>query len=114
LVARTGVEPVIFRCLMIPWLQVNTLRRNNLKEFVVSFLMANNEVRLKAGLNQCQTCNHLLASGVDEGLVLKIGGWKTRAMLDRYNVTDIRRLSAAMEKGGKFVTDRIAVANASR
>jgi len=35
-------------------------------------------------------------------------------MLDRYNVTDITRLSAAMEKGGKFVTDRIAVANASR
>ena len=51
---------------------------------------------------------------LDEGLVLKIGGWKTRAMLDRYNVTDITRLSAAMEKGGKFVTDRIAVAGASR
>jgi hypothetical protein len=35
-------------------------------------------------------------------------------MLDRYNVTDITRLSAAMEKGAMFVTDRIAVANASR
>jgi integrase len=63
---------------------------------------------------RCSGAINLLASGVDEGLVLKIGGWKTRAMLDRYNVTDISRLSVAMEKGGKFVTDRIAVANASR
>ena len=56
----------------------------------------------------------MLASGVDEGLVLKIGGWKTRSMLDRYNVADITRLSAAMKKGGKFVTDRIAVAGTTR
>src|SRR6516162_11428406 len=42
---------------------------------------------------------NLLASGVDEGLVLKIGGWKTRAMLDRYNVADVSRLTAALEKG---------------
>jgi len=47
---------------------------------------------------------NLLASGVDEGLVLKIGGWKTRSMLDRYNVADVSRLAAALEKGGKFVT----------
>jgi integrase len=57
---------------------------------------------------------NLLASGVDEGLVLKIGGWKTRSMLDRYNVADITRLSAAMKKGGKFVTDRIAIAETTR
>jgi integrase len=57
---------------------------------------------------------NLLASGIDEGLVLKIGGWKTRSMLDRYNVADITRLTAAMEKGGKFLTDRIAVAGAAR
>jgi integrase len=63
---------------------------------------------------RCSGAINLLASGVDEGLVLKIGGWKTRSMLDRYNIADITRLSAAMEKGGKFVTDRIAVAEATR
>ena len=46
---------------------------------------------------------NLLASGVDEGLVLKIGGWKTRSMLDRYNVANTTRLADAMTKGGAFV-----------
>jgi hypothetical protein len=46
-------------------------------------------------------------------LVLKIGGWKTRTMLDRYNVTSVERLAAALEKGGRYVTDRIAVAGNS-
>jgi integrase len=59
---------------------------------------------------RCSGAINLLESGVDEGLVLKIGGWKTRTMLDRYNVTTMTRLSAAMEKGGKYVTDRIAIA----
>jgi integrase len=63
---------------------------------------------------RCSGAINLLASGVDEGLVLKIGGWKSRTMLDRYNVADITRLSAAMEKGGKFVTDRIAADGTSR
>jgi hypothetical protein len=63
---------------------------------------------------RCSGAINLLASGVDEGLVLKIGGRKTRSMLDRYNVADITRLAAAMEEGGKFVTDRIAVAGAAR
>jgi integrase len=46
---------------------------------------------------------NLLASGVDEGLVLKIGGWKTRSMLDRYKVANDTRLADAMTKGGAFV-----------
>jgi integrase len=75
------------------------------------------EKRTRTGvrIHDCRASGaiNLLASGVDEGLVLKIGGWKTRSMLDRYNVADITRLTAAMEKGGKFVTDRIAVAGAT-
>lgn len=53
---------------------------------------------------------NLLAAGVDEGLVLKIGGWKTRKMLDRYNIADPTRLAVAMKKGGKLVVDRMAQA----
>jgi integrase len=53
---------------------------------------------------------NLLASGVPESTVLKIGGWKTRAMLDRYNVADVSRLTAALEKGGSFVTEMMKAA----
>lgn len=53
---------------------------------------------------------NLLAAGVDEGLVLKIGGWKTRKMLDRYNIADLTRLTEAMRKGGKFVKERMQAA----
>jgi site-specific recombinase XerD len=63
---------------------------------------------------RCSGAINLLAAGVDEGLVLKVGGWKTRSMLDRYNVADMTRLTEAMEKGGKFLTDRLAVAGAAR
>jgi Phage integrase family len=76
------------------------------------------ETRKRTGvrIHDCRVSGaiNLLAAGVDEGLVLKIGGWKTRAMLDRYNVADITRLHAAMEKGGKFVTDLIAGVGAAR
>jgi hypothetical protein len=50
----------------------------------------------------------LLASGVPESTVLKIGGWVSRATLDRYNVMDMTRLAEAMEQGSKYVTDRTA------
>ena len=46
---------------------------------------------------------NLLRAGLDEGTVLKIGGWKTRAMLDRYNVMDEFRIAEGLRKGGEFV-----------
>lgn len=48
----------------------------------------------------------MIDSGVPESTVLKIGGWRSRTMLDRYNVVDMKRLAEAMEKAGKYVTDR--------
>jgi site-specific recombinase XerD len=75
-----------------------------------------NGVRTGVRIHDCRCSGaiNLLAAGVDEGLVLKVGGWKTRSMLDRYNVADMTRLTEAMEKGGKFLTDRLAVAGAAR
>jgi hypothetical protein len=35
--------------------------------------------------------------------LLKIGGWKTRAMLDRYNVSGRERTRAALKKSGEYV-----------
>jgi hypothetical protein len=50
-----------------------------------------------------------LAAGVDESTVLKIGGWKMRAMLDRYNVHRVDIPTAAMEKVAKHAERRAAV-----
>jgi len=46
---------------------------------------------------------NMLDAGVDRDLVMAIGGWKTDAMLRRYNRPTENRLKAAMERSGKFV-----------
>jgi len=56
---------------------------------------------------RCSAAINLLDAGVDEGTVLKIGGWKTRAMLDRYNVQNEKRIRKAMNQGGEFVAAQI-------
>jgi len=65
------------------------------------------ETRVRTGVRihdcRCSAAINLLDAGVDEGTVLKIGGWKTRAMLDRYNVQNEKRIRAAMVKGGAHV-----------
>ncbi len=60
---------------------------------------------------RCSGAINLLDAGVDEGTVLKIGGWKTRAMLDRYNVLNRDRAAKALTKAGNYVTGRIKAAN---
>jgi integrase len=52
---------------------------------------------------RCSAAINALAAGVDESTVLKLGGWKTRAMLDRYNVQDAGVLKNAMLKVAKHV-----------
>jgi len=56
---------------------------------------------------RCSAAINLLEAGIDESTVLKIGGWKTRAMLDRYNVLNTKRVRAAMERAGEHVTARM-------
>ena len=50
---------------------------------------------------------NLLDAGVDESSVMKIGGWKTRAMLDRYNPQDRKRTAAALLRAGEYVHSRM-------
>jgi integrase len=61
------------------------------------------DLRVSAAVN-------LIDSGVPQDIVMKIGGWKTAAMLSRYNVMNTDRIRKAMEQGGKHVADRIAAA----
>jgi hypothetical protein len=46
-------------------------------------------------------------AGVPEDIVMKIGGWQTRAMFSRYNVMNVERVKAAMEQGGQYVAERM-------
>jgi hypothetical protein len=59
---------------------------------------------------RCSAAINLLRAGVDEGLVLKIGGWETREMLDRYNVSDPGRIGEAMKRAARFVQEQQAAA----
>ena len=49
-------------------------------------------------------------AGVPEDIVMKIGGWKTKAMFSRYNVMNSERIRRAMEQDGTYVAQRIAQA----
>lgn len=71
---------------------------------------AETQTRTGVRMHDCRVSAaiNLLDSGVDERLVLKIGGWKTREMMDRYNVSNPKRLKAAIERAGKFVKKRQA------
>jgi integrase len=46
---------------------------------------------------------NLLDAGVPENVVLRIGGWKTRNMLDRYAKLTSARAHAAMETSGDYI-----------
>jgi hypothetical protein len=50
---------------------------------------------------------NLVDAGMAEDTVMKIGGWKTKAMLSRYNVMNTVRIRAAIIQGGEFVAGRI-------
>jgi len=56
---------------------------------------------------RCSAAINLIDAGVSEDTVMKIGGWKTKAMFSRYNVMNTERIRAAMIKGGEYVAGRI-------
>lgn len=59
---------------------------------------------LRAGLRRGATDSRV---GVSEGTVMKIGGWKTKAMFSRYNVTTTERIRASMVKGAEYVEQKM-------
>lgn len=57
---------------------------------------------------RCSAAINLVDAGVSEDMVMKIGGWKTKAMFSRYNIANKDRLREAMERGGDY-TEKKAV-----
>jgi len=51
-----------------------------------------------------------IRSGVPEQVVMELGGWRTRSVLARYNVTSERDLADALERVSRYVTERAAEA----
>jgi hypothetical protein len=49
--------------------------------------------------DMCRTAaRNLRRAGVAEGIIMKIGGWKTRSVFERYNIVDQRDKREAMQK----------------
>jgi integrase len=68
-----------------------------------------NKARARAGVPELlihdlrrAAARNMIRAGVPEKLVLEIVGWKTRTMLDRYNIIDERDVHAAGEKMNRF------------
>lgn len=80
---------------------VFTYKHRRLKSINRSFKKAS----IKAGLDgyhfhdlrRCGARN-LIRAGVPEDVVMKIGGWKSRSMLTRYNIVSTEDLKEAMQK----------------
>ena len=51
---------------------------------------------------------NLVRAGVSEGVVMRLCGWSTRSMFDRYNVADQRDLKEGVERLGAFLERRRA------
>jgi hypothetical protein len=52
---------------------------------------------------------NMIRAAVPEKQVLLIVGWKTRAMLDRYNIVDERDMQVAGEKLARYFEERAKV-----
>lgn len=55
---------------------------------------------------RCSAAINLVDAGVPEDIVMKIGGWKTKAMFSRYNVATKDRLREAMIRGGEYTQQK--------
>jgi integrase len=55
-------------------------------------------------------------AGISEGEIMKLCGWKTRDMFDRYNIIDSADLSRAVAQrfNGKQAANKLAVGDSSR
>jgi integrase len=107
------------------WLEMAFAARDPECPFIVSWKghgirevkTAWQKARVRAGVPELlihdlrrTAARNMIRGGVPEKLVLDIVGWKTRAMLDRYNITDERDVQAAGEKMTRFHEEKARLA----
>jgi integrase len=75
-----------------------------------------NKARMRAGVPELllhdlrrTAARNMIRAAVPEKQVLLIVGWKTRAMLDRYNIVDERDMQVAGEKLARYFEERAKV-----
>ena len=75
-----------------------------------------NKARQRAGVPKLllhdlrrTAARNMIRAGVPEKTAMLIVGWKTRAMFDRYNITDERDIHAAGEKLARYLEQRAKV-----
>jgi integrase len=80
-----------------------------------------NKARERAGVPELllhdlrrTAARNMIRAGVPEKQVMLIVGWKTRAMLDRYNITDERDIQLAGEKMARYLEERAKVRSTVR
>jgi integrase len=80
-----------------------------------------NKARERAGVPELllhdlrrTAARNMIRAGVPEKQVMLIVGWKTRAMLDRYNITDERDIQLAGEKMARYLQERAKVRSTVR
>jgi integrase len=59
-------------------------------------------------------CRRLIQGGIPEQIAMKLTGWKSRQMLDRYFIFDERDLSAAVSKMASLRTKAPAKQRSAR
>ena len=63
---------------------------------------------LLAVLERRGAARNAIRSGVPEQVVMDLGGWRTRSVLARYNVTSERDLADALERVSLYNAERAA------
>jgi integrase len=107
------------------WLEMARDARDPACAFIVSWKghgirevkTAWQKARVRAGVPELlihdlrrTAARNMIRAGVPERQVLDIVGWKTRAMLDRYNIVDERDVHTAGEKMGRFLEEKARLA----
>ncbi len=109
------------------WLDMASTVRDPDCPFIVSWKghgisevkIAWQKARVRAGVPELlvhdlrrTAARNMIRAGVPERLVLDIVGWKTRAMLDRYNIVDERDVHTAGEKMARYLGEKDELAKA--
>jgi integrase len=81
-----------------PYVFLGHKKKNRIKDCRYAWKSAVKDAKLEKKYmydTRRTACRNAIRAGIPESVVMKMGGWKTRAMLDRYNISSRRDLQLA-------------------